>query len=73
MTITLTQDVYDNRSEKMVEVMDKCDKGITEVQMNYHSTSWTIFQNLFTEFNSCWTLEIYLLPVSVSKRVKLSV
>ena len=34
-TSSLTQDVYDNRSEKMVEVMDKCDKGITEVEMNY--------------------------------------
>ena len=27
------QDVYDNRSEKMVEVMDKCEKGITEVNL----------------------------------------
>jgi len=25
------KDVYDNRSEKMVEVMDKCEKGITDV------------------------------------------
>ena len=29
--ISMFQDVYDNRSEKMVEVMDKCDKSISEV------------------------------------------
>ena len=29
--MVMLQDVYDNRSEKMVEVMDKCDKSIAEV------------------------------------------
>ena len=35
-SILLLQDVFDDRSQKMVEVMDKCEKAIAEV----HILSW---------------------------------
>ena len=42
--MTSLQDVYDDRSAKMVEVMDKCEKSVAEVR-------WRNIKNIFIEKN----------------------